>query len=213
MIHAKSGYTLIEVLVVVAILGILSAIAVVSWSALTVSSRNNLRAQDIKQWSSTFDAYKGRYYAYPVMPDAVANITSTTGATYCLGDFTGSPYNGKCGAFTSSNAAEGVSASLSSSLLSEVTKIGKPPENTPDIVVGKKLAGPILYTYQTSSGTAVTVYARIINFFENISTCPSGLSAEPAGTASPANAMMTQANIPNDIACSLSKQFIYDPTS
>ena len=197
MISAKPGYTLIEVMIVVSVIGILAAIVTVSWNGVVTNNRNNLRAQDINHWSATFDTYKGRYSAYPIMPTAT---TAASAEIYCLGAFT--DFGGKCGAYTTSPTT------ATTTIPTEVAKIGKVPTNNIDLVVGNKLIGPILAIYKNGTPD-VTVTAQIINFFEN--TCPAGLV--DVSSAYPAQTMLTAANVSGAKACKLNpdKTFTYTP--
>lgn len=195
MTRAKYGYTVVEVLIVVSVIGILATIATISWNGVATNSRNNLRAQDINQWSATFDTYKGRYSAYPVMP------AGATYETYCLGAFT--DFGGKCGAYIASPTT------ATTTIPTEVAKVGKVPTNNKDLVVGDKLAGPILYTNRQTSGSDVIVTAQIINFFEN--SCPAGLT--DVSSSAPASSMLSAANVSGAKACKLNpdKTFTYTP--
>ena len=61
-----SGFTLVELLVVVAIVGLLSAVAIAAFSSSRVSSRDAKRQKDIKAIQTALEAYYSVYNRYPL---------------------------------------------------------------------------------------------------------------------------------------------------
>src|SRR6187402_2813088 len=76
MRKTTSGFTIVELLIVVVIIGILAAIVIVSYSGARTRAQNSARVDELKAWQKSFVEYKasnaGQY------PD-VAN------GGYCLG--------------------------------------------------------------------------------------------------------------------------------
>jgi len=61
------GFTILEVLIVVSIMGILITIGLVSYSRILISSRDSTRKSDIEQISNTLEQFKSNneYGSYP----------------------------------------------------------------------------------------------------------------------------------------------------
>ena len=78
----KKGFTLVELLVVIAIIGILSTLSVVSLNSARAKSRDARRLSDIKQIRTALDMYYDASSTYPT-----TSCTSTplgTGNCACL---------------------------------------------------------------------------------------------------------------------------------
>lgn len=79
----SSGFTLVEILVVVSIIGILITLAILSFSSTEEISRNNTRLSDIKQIQLSLEEYYKYENAYPselVFGDKLTG--SSTGKTF-----------------------------------------------------------------------------------------------------------------------------------
>lgn len=61
----KKGFTLVELLVVISILGILASIALVSFRSAQMRGRDAQRKSDLKQISSSLELYYSDYGKYP----------------------------------------------------------------------------------------------------------------------------------------------------
>ncbi len=66
----KTGFTLIEILIVVIILGILAAVVVFGVSTFREDSVDSACATDSKSVETAAEAYKAKTGAYPADPDA-----------------------------------------------------------------------------------------------------------------------------------------------
>jgi len=69
----NKGFTLLELLVVVAIIGILSAILLVTFSGPREKSRDAKRVSDIKQMKNALELYFADYGEYPI---SIADLVS-----------------------------------------------------------------------------------------------------------------------------------------
>lgn len=216
------GFTLVEILIVVTLLGIVLSIGVLSWSNVAGNSRDRARAQDVKTWAQTFDLYKSRFTVWPALPtdDSTAKIV-------CLGV----PYaesssvnpNKRCGQYTSVSGTDTtykntVTAGAVTSddttftaLKTEILKVGNFPTNTslPITDVSTPVVGPAVHLSQSTVSGTVTVTGLFFGFFENpcandltnlkaSSSLSAFLSGVPSGSAKPH-------------VCGLTKQFSYTP--
>jgi prepilin-type N-terminal cleavage/methylation domain-containing protein len=200
MFSLNRGFTLVELLIVVVIISTLASVGLVGWGNLASTTRDNVRGDDAKLWASTFELYRGRYAAYPVMPtiNGVSN-----GVKFCLGTF--SNFNNKCGAYTSGSSTAYIDATLSSDMRTLVGKIGKIPENSGG-PVRDRLVGPFVFAWRSTSGSDITITARFINFFER-TNCPKDFTLE---TTSLTSSMISAAGV-SAIACSITKTYTYNP--
>lgn len=77
-----SGFTIVELVVVIAVIGILAAIVTVNLNATVVRSENATRVEEVNQLKSLFELYKSRYKTYPeVALNANPNLNF-----YCIGE-------------------------------------------------------------------------------------------------------------------------------
>ncbi len=63
--NKEKGFTLIEVLVVVAIIGILTAILVANYNDARKNSRDKIRKSELKELQLAIELYKAQYGRYP----------------------------------------------------------------------------------------------------------------------------------------------------
>lgn len=74
----RQGFTLLELLVVVGIIGVLVSLAAVAYSSAQRKSRDSRRQSDLKSMQSALEIYYSENsYAYPVDCDASAYIKGT----------------------------------------------------------------------------------------------------------------------------------------
>jgi len=65
----KKGFTLIEILVVIAIIGVLSAVGLASYRSANEKARNSRRQADVQQLRSALEMYKTDKDTYPATLD------------------------------------------------------------------------------------------------------------------------------------------------
>lgn len=199
MSNLNRGFTIVEIITVIATLSILAAITLISWNMVTDWSRDQANKSDIEAWSSNFDNYKSRYFVYPVMP-----TNSTTPAIGCLGEMT-SASSDRCGVFA--NMGLSFSDSTGDALLTEMEKIGDAPKNSSQVIIDT-FAGPMYYVTQSSDTPPYTVTANLFGYFKQ--GCPDDFtdvsSTVPYSTYIPSG-MANGTKI-----CNLQKSFVFDPS-
>jgi general secretion pathway protein G len=73
----KNGFTLIEVMVVIAIIGILTSILVANFNDARKNSRDKIRKSDLKTIQLGLELYKSQNNAYPTTAQGLALLTPT----------------------------------------------------------------------------------------------------------------------------------------
>lgn len=76
---AKQGFTLVELLVVLAIIGLLAVLAVIALNNARQKARNTKRNADIRQYVTAFELYYDSSSSYPYI--------GSPNAIRCLGDY------------------------------------------------------------------------------------------------------------------------------
>lgn len=205
MNKTKNGFTIIELLMVIAIIAILTAITALSITSIATISRNSAREQDAQAWAATFDTYKGRFKVWPVMP------TSTTSPkTVCLGVHE----NNKCGQDDSTVPTAFIAASGAdyTTLNTGVARIGgsqlASKKSTP---INNAISGPIVHVWQDTNSGTIPVHARFIFFSET--NCPSG--STNINSSLPASLARVRTNMPPGTsanACAIQRNMSYTPS-
>ncbi|HUC94568.1 MAG TPA: type II secretion system protein [Candidatus Saccharimonadales bacterium] len=91
ILNLKSGFTLIELLVVISIIGILSALALSSFSTAQKQARDAQRKSDLKQYQNSLESYAnkngGLYISWTTGSGASSTVLCTgLGLTGCPED-------------------------------------------------------------------------------------------------------------------------------
>lgn len=88
----KKGFTLVELLVVLAIIGILAAIGIVTFTSSQMRSRDAARKSDLKQLASALELYYADNASYPAANGSGQILgcpsTSSTACSWGVGPFT-----------------------------------------------------------------------------------------------------------------------------
>lgn len=67
-IHTQRGFTIVELLIVIVVIGILAAILIATFQGVQKRTRNTAKFQELQGWSRSFEAYKALYGNYPDVP-------------------------------------------------------------------------------------------------------------------------------------------------
>lgn len=74
-VHKKPGFTIVELLVVVVIIGILASVTLVAYNGFTQHARMNALVANVKQWGKLISIYEAR---------STSDQRLETGSIYCL---------------------------------------------------------------------------------------------------------------------------------
>jgi len=162
------GFTIVELLIVIVVIGILAAIVIVAYNGVQKSAQQSAIYSEMKQWQKLFAGYKALNGSYPSPSPGGNPLTDGGPGTsalymYCLG--TGFP-NSAC-FWNATGTIYTVAESTGASLISQLSAVGHPPLNSTKYVYDTYGVGPYL---QYSSMT--TMYIQGV--FPGGTTCPSG---------------------------------------
>ncbi|MDO8335424.1 MAG: prepilin-type N-terminal cleavage/methylation domain-containing protein [Candidatus Saccharibacteria bacterium] len=154
LFREKQGFTLVEVLVVVAIVAIIAALLLVTYRTLTTQAINTVRYDEAKSWDKHFKLYRAAYRHYPDMPSGY----------YCLGtgfpNIDGDSQTDCRDLFPSIPTLEHPSATLNA----ELSKVGSLPKGSRvGASTDKTRLGPFV-SYDQNFG--VTAHIVVMQIFD-----------------------------------------------
>ena len=84
------GFTIVELLIVIVVIGILAAISIVAYGSISTKAENTKTVQGVSQYVKAIHSYAALNSAYPIVTYACLGPTGTscarvTGSTVCLG--------------------------------------------------------------------------------------------------------------------------------
>jgi len=155
------GFTIVELLIVVIVLGILAAISIVAYSGIQKRAHNSNSASSMNQWVKAFELYRANGNgAYPAVTSSVA------GTGYCLGSgFPDNSGQAACRKYRFVIADQTYNESASAALMAEMkAKDASAPFNTrlPEV---EGEVGPYMIAFDTNSSTATTEIYQITSPF------------------------------------------------
>ncbi len=86
-VKKSKGFTLVELMVVIGVIGILSGIVYASFSGARQATRDEVRKTDLKQLQLAVEMYRAQFGQYPAAgcSTGTGSFTPTTCATYITG--------------------------------------------------------------------------------------------------------------------------------
>jgi general secretion pathway protein G len=66
-VRHQKGFTIVELLIVIVIIGVLAAITVVAYNGIQNRANNSARYGDLKAWVKHFELYKAQEGTYPFL--------------------------------------------------------------------------------------------------------------------------------------------------
>lgn len=85
MKHNRFGFTIVELLIVIVVIGILAAISIVAYNNVQKNARDNARAQAVSQIQKALEMYRAEYGRYPYVISSGANLPSGFTGLYNTG--------------------------------------------------------------------------------------------------------------------------------
>lgn len=165
------GFTIVELLIVIVVIGILAAITVVAYNGIQKRANNTARVSELQAWAKQFEMYKAIHGEYPVMP-RTGDDGSTGG--YCLG--TGFPIGGgsvpRCRDYLGgSGAPTALPESGNAALMAHLAEVGTLPSGVRQPV--QNTVGPYVY-YQANN------HIKLIAVLNGsaASDCPDGTASD-----------------------------------
>ncbi len=176
LFYTKRGFSLVEILIMVVIIAILSAILLVAYNSWTKQALNVVRYDEVKTWDKQFKLYKATYRSYPSMPNGY----------YCLGsgfpDIDGDGKQDCRDLFPSIPTLEHPSSTLNA----ELKKVGSLPQGNRKPAGDGYRLGPFV-DYNHPAGSIV-----VLQIFDG-NKCPDDMTQEynyNTQTPDPSNAIM-----------------------
>lgn len=142
MARKNTGFTIVELLIVIVVIGILAAIVIVSYNGIKNSADRASSASEAKQWAKLFELYKVKH----------GDLSAFAVGAYCLG--TGYP-QGYCRTADGS-PPYGYAESTSAGIMTTLSDVGNPPHNSHKIKIGN-IVGPWVIV----TATNVMIYTII----------------------------------------------------
>ncbi len=176
----RSGFTLVELLIVIVVIAILAAITIVAFNSVQQNAVNANKVTNISQWQKLFQLYNAQYARYPTQPAAHPRTSATN--TYCLGknfkwDACWNVYDvmGTSGTYGSGPFPGEQIAHEDAGLMTELEKVGTLPGNAYCLIgnycatSGHDGVGPFV-TYENGKPVKIGDF-----FFTRDGKCPSNM--------------------------------------
>ncbi|MDB5178020.1 MAG: putative Fimbral protein [Candidatus Saccharibacteria bacterium] len=177
--RAKKGFTIIELIVVVSVIGILAAISIVSYNGSQARARNTKMAVAVEQYRDGFENYLTKNGQYPAI---------NTANNYCLGAAVAS-----C---TTASASWVRDTTLEDALMTVMDRLPALPGGPGTNATSDANLGYIPYRGTGNPTLDGTNSAFLVYIVEGITTCPIGpvvSGASPTFSSTPPAAGRTYA--------------------
>lgn len=189
MKRSQHGFTIIEVLMAMAIFATLATIVVAAFGVISTNTRNNARESDARAWAVSFDLYRTRHKVFPVTPTVM-----TVPKIVCLGVHA----NTKCGQYTSSTSGRFFDASGPdyTAVRTGLATVGSLYENAGG-TISNLVSGPIVHVSRNTNAASPVTFTATFVYFAEGTTCPSGSTSATSLTG--LSAILT--GVSNTSAC------------
>ena len=186
--YGKSGFTIVELLIVIIVIGILAAIVIVAYNGIQTQANNTAKISELKALKKLFEVYKAKEGVYPSqnLATSTSPTTNPAGNTfpvgYCLGTgypSAGTPSLPSCYSMsTSTNLAYTYreNDATATSIRSELASVGRVPGPVVDHR-GNNVMGPVAFYYTDRINLVTVILAT------SIDDCPSDMERHYPGDA------------------------------
>lgn len=154
----QQGFTIVELIVVVVVLGLLAAVSIVGYSTVSAMAKKNTKVTNMRDWERVIRGYKAIHDVYP----------GNGAGGYCLGSGFPDGDNdglGECRDFKSTNDTVRYQEEDQSELYDMLAEVSTTLPDVPKTVIQNKHVGP--WYYRWGEGYAIS------DFFEG--ECPEPL--------------------------------------
>lgn len=122
MISSKSGFTIVELLIVIVVIGILASITVVGFNGIQDRATTTAQSMELRAWEKSYEAYRALNGTYPTV--------AVPSRDYCLG--TGFPRRSsdntaRCREYNNTWDAVSFAESDSADLMNQLRSVGSLP--------------------------------------------------------------------------------------
>jgi len=149
------GFTIVELLIVIVIIGILAAIVIVAYNGVNDNANKTKVASELRQWQKLYEGYKATYGTYPAMANG----------SYCLGTGFSTGYCSYIYGPTIYSYPESAGAPI----MTELSKIGKPPTNSSKWSVDNNMGPWVVY-----NNPYISLYTVVKG--STATDCPTGMT-------------------------------------
>jgi len=156
MLKTKSGFTIVELLIVIVVIAILAAISIIAYNGIQTRADNAKTVAAVSAWAKALQMYNAELGTWPTGNSCLGTLTTYSSA-----------YNGRCWPPSTSGWV------VSSAFLTQVRPyIGEPypePSNKPlyhSTTPTDEFRGAMYYRVADND-------IRIYTHFQGVSTCPS----------------------------------------
>lgn len=179
---SKSGFTIVELLVVIVVIGILAAITIVSYSGVTRRAVVATLESDLANSSKRLEIYNALYGSYPTALDANHCPTApTVDSNYCLKPSTNNTFSG----YSSTGTSFSLTETNANGLVYMITNGLSPYNITPTPVEAIASITGTTQISQTLTAGPLTPAAATVNYqWQSAATAGGVYSNIPGATAS-----------------------------
>lgn len=171
--NRQAGFTIVELLIVIVVIGILVAIVVVAYTGITTQANNTGKITELKALAKLYEAYKAREGIYPRQELATSTPPTANPADssivfgYCIGTGypnAGSPLQPSCYSMTTSSSPYTYreNDATAADIRAKLATIGRVPTSIADFRVNNVM-GPVAFYYTDRILLVTVIKANTIN--------------------------------------------------